>query len=137
MQTGKGGHDKVNFNVACAVFAWDNIPTQDFTDSFRSTGIYPFQRNFALNFKTNEEVGQEAVEEDVKRIRAAGIACRICSVIRQRVDTGTQSEFENILRGNDGASRKIEQLTNLLQTAETVSAIVRGSVSCSTRESTA
>ena len=80
---------KVNFNLACAVYEWDNVSTQDITDSFRITGIFPFDRNLPMRFKTEKELAAESAEMSLQRVKNNSIASRQVSVQRRQADKET------------------------------------------------
>lgn len=42
---------KFNFNQACAVYAFANITAMDLIRSFNVTVIYPFKRDFPMQFR--------------------------------------------------------------------------------------
>ena len=114
---------KVNFNFACAVYAWRNIGTKNVTNSFNVTGLFPFKRDFAVQFKRQEEDFKACIERDIMVGGTTGPSTRSTSVKKRIADSATISEVQNIMSSSIGTSSKLEKLSNLLRNSETITAI--------------
>lgn len=59
-------------NLACGVYAFDQITEEDIRRIFEATGIFSFQSYFAEKFKTHANTSSEKLEAKRKRVIEAG-----------------------------------------------------------------
>lgn len=115
---------QVNFNLACAIYAYEQITATDIVNSFRVTGVFPFDRDFPKRFQTEVERTAAKAEEEKNRIESSGPASRLQSVVLRKSDSETMKEVLQVFNTKAEASRKIQQISILLKQRETTNAIL-------------
>lgn len=117
----------MNFNLACAIHAYEGITSSHVTESFRNTGLYPFQPNWAQRFRTQEDEHQDLIAVGRCQMDEGGPASRVGSVRKRRADGETMAEVRRIVHTQQDASLLLQQLSVLIRNAETVNAILMDS----------
>ena len=114
---------KVNFNLACAVHAHEQITTREITKSFAETGLYPFQMNFAQRFHRNIDGLRNGARCKSDALLKAGVASRLGSVMKRRSDTETFAKLREAFSKSCDPSVAIQTMYCILKNAETVNSI--------------
>lgn len=115
---------RVNLNLACAVNALSRISPVLVQASFKITGTFTFQRNFADQYKKYKDDQQERVEVEAERLDNATVASRLPAVRQRQTDQEVFNTIIDIIGGNKGVPSKIEDIQILLKKQETVNAIL-------------
>lgn len=114
----------VNFNIACAVYAFESISAADITSSFAATGIYPFDKSFPQQFKTQEEYMCGLAEQRAKDLQQGSIAGRLNSSVQRKSDAQTVRDALELLNTDAPSERKLQQLGIMLKNRDTVNSIL-------------
>lgn len=101
---------KVNFNLACAVHAWDTIHPNVVQKSFQVTGTYPFQPDFAKKFKSCKDSEQELHHSKPERLQHASMESRLPAVRLRQSDENVYQELLSITAANAGPSKKLQDI---------------------------
>lgn len=115
---------KVNFNLACAVYAWEGITPELVQASFKVTGTFPFQRNFGEKYKTFKDEQEELLKRKEKLLLGGSVASRVAAVRKRHSDQEVFNEMMAIISSNVGVSVKIKDIMKLLKQEETVNSIL-------------
>ena len=111
---------QVDFNLACAVHAYDCMTSAEVTAAFIATGIYPFQKYFAKCFRITEDEQRLLAENQNAMLARAGPTSSVRSLKKQRTDMETLHEVKNIASRGLGPSKTVQQLLIVLRNAESV-----------------
>lgn len=115
---------KVNFNIACAVYAWEQITPDVVQNSFKVTGTFPFQRSFPQKFKKYKDEQNTRVKAEEERLNDIGIASRFPSVRRRQSDQEVFKKLLGISESSKSISKKLQDIQILLKREETVNSIL-------------
>lgn len=115
---------KVNFNLACAVYAWNCI-TPELVQAFSKViGAFPSQKRIAEKYKTYKDEKKEFVKAEIKRLNNATAALRLPSVREQRGDQEVFNTMMDIMGETKGVYSKIQDIQILFKGEETVNDIL-------------
>lgn len=116
---------KVNFNLACAVYAWKKIEPEFVQQSFRLTGTFPFQRSFAEKYRTFKDEQNGILNQETKRLQNASVSSRLPSVRQRHSDQDVFNSVMNVIdENNTGVSKKLQEIEKLLKKHETINSIL-------------
>lgn len=87
---------RVNFNLACAVHALEQITATEIPKRFAETGPYSFQMDFGQRFHRNED----GLRNDgrCKALLKAGVALRLGIVMKRMSDTKPLQNCERLFQ---------------------------------------
>lgn len=126
LSIGNFDHRQVSFNLACAIHAFDAITSADIIESFRETGLFPFERNFGERFADAHQNNLQRTSQSLERLEQAGGNSTLQSVFKRKSDTTTLSTIKDILNSSHGPSRTIQKISLVLRNAETANSILHG-----------
>lgn len=115
---------KVNFNIVCAVYTWENLEKLSVTSSFHTTGIYPFQRNIAERFREDEESKNERVSAERRRLNNVEVAFQLPFVRKRQSNSHTMIRVADALKRQKYPSETLKELSDMLLQVDTVATFV-------------
>lgn len=75
---------QVNFYFACALHEYESISSEILTESFRDTGLYPFDRKWSQPFTSSREKRKEEAAIEKSKIKQGGPASNIRALRQQQ-----------------------------------------------------
>ena len=100
---------QVKFTLACAIYAYDCITSAHVTATFKATGLYPFQKDFAKRFRTTEDEQRLLSEIHNAKIARACPTSNVQPLRKRRTDMETLQEVTNIVSRVLGPSKTLQQ----------------------------
>lgn len=125
---GRVNNCEVNFNHACTVHAFTNITAIDVICSFNAICIYSHRRDFAMQFRNDEDVIRDNLVKIKKNLESMGIGTRLVSVRKRSYDKETYFKIIEIVSNNCGTSSKIKARIALLRKFETLNSILNDAI---------
>lgn len=97
---------KVNFNLACGVFGFEKLTCDAITESFRTSGLFPFKPLFGAQFRSPVSMRNEAIER-TETISRSSVACRMQVVIQRQSDVCTFNTVQEIIAQRKNPAKKL------------------------------
>lgn len=113
----------MNFNLPCAVYAWESLSPEIIQAPFKVTCTSSFQRIFAEKYKKFQEKQKDGVETEGERLERASVASRLPAVRKRHNDEERFKVMTRITESNTMVSTKITKIQILHGESETINSI--------------